>query len=170
MQRGSAKKKTIGTPPKCVNCGGAHPAKFTDFPSYQQLSCLHQCQARLPKRTTPSFQFKQAHFPALKPPTPPPRTHQTWAQPASQPSTPTDPQSLSSVLETVKYILAIFDNQKLCQTLRSLVLQLQTTREPLSKIMAVLDAIVTGFEFNLIRNLRIVWNANSAKSKKTGAS
>ena len=38
----------------------------------------------------------------------------------------------------------MFDIQKLCQTLHSLVLQLQMTSDPLSK-MVVLDAVVTGF-------------------------
>jgi len=54
-----------------------------------------------------------------------------------------DPQSLNSVLETVKSILAMFDIPKLCQTLLSLVPQLQMTSDPLSKIMVVLDAVVT---------------------------
>ena len=45
---------------------------------------------------------------------------------------PTDPQSLSSVLEPLKSILAMFDIPKLCETLHSLVLQLQTTSDPLS--------------------------------------
>ena len=139
-------KSPIGTPPKFVNCGGAHLAIFTDCHSYQQqLNFLHQQQPCLPKLTTPAFQFKQAHIPALKPLTSPPRLHKRWAQAASQPTTPMDPQCLSSVLETVKSILALFDIQKLCQTLRSLVLQLQMATNPLSKIMVVLDAVVTCF-------------------------
>jgi hypothetical protein len=93
--------------------------------------------------TTLAFHFKQAHFPAFKPPTFPLQQHKTWAQTASQPTTPMDPQSLNSVLETVKSIHAMFDVPKLCQTLRSLVLQLQMTSDPLSKIMVVLDAVVT---------------------------
>jgi hypothetical protein len=47
------------------------------------------------------------------------------------------------VLETVKSILAVFDIQKLCQTLRALVLQLQTINVSLSKIMVVRDAVAT---------------------------
>ena len=137
-------KQPIGTPPKCVDCGGTHPANFTDRPSYQQLN-VRQWQLCLPKLTTPAFQFKQAHFPALKPPTFPLQQHKTWAQTASQPTTPMDPQSLNAVFETVKSILAMFDIPKLCQTLLSLVLQLQTTSDPLSKIMVVLDAVVAWF-------------------------
>ena len=137
-------KQPIGTPPKCVNCGGAHPANFTDCPSYQQLN-LHQRQPCLLKLTTPAFHFKQAYFPAFKPPTFPLQQHKTRTQAASQPTTPMDPQSLNSVLETVKSILAMFDIPKLCQTLLSLVPQLQMTSDPLSKIMVVLDAVVTWF-------------------------
>jgi len=63
-----------------------------------------------------------------------PRPHKTWTQAASQPATPTDPHSLRPLLETVKSILAVFDIQKLCETLRALVLQLQTISVPLSKL------------------------------------
>jgi len=66
-----------------------------------------------------------------------PRLHKTWAQAASQPATPTDPHSVRPVLETVKSILAVFDIQNLCETVRALVLQLQTISVPLSKIMVV---------------------------------
>lgn len=45
------------------------------------------------------------------------------------------------MLETVKPILAVLDFQKLCETLRVLVLQLQTISVPLSKIMVVRDAV-----------------------------
>jgi len=90
-------KQNIGTPPKCVNCGRAHPANFTDCPSYQQFN-LHQRQLCLLKLTTPAFQFKQAHFPALKLLTSPLQQHKTWAQTASQTTTPTDRQSLNSIM------------------------------------------------------------------------
>lgn len=69
----------------------------------------------------------------------PPRAHKTWAQAVSEPTTPTDPQSHISVLETIKSILAMFDIQKLYQILCSLVLQFQTTFDTPSKIMVVLN-------------------------------
>jgi hypothetical protein len=72
-----------------------------------------------------------------------PRPHKTWAQAASQLLTPTDPHSLRSVLETVKSILAVLYIQKLCQTLRTLVLQLQTINVLLSEIMVFRDAVAT---------------------------
>ena len=37
-----------------------------------------------PNPTAPAFHFKQAQFPALKPPISPPRPHKKWAQTASQ--------------------------------------------------------------------------------------
>jgi hypothetical protein len=83
-------KKPTGMPLNCVNCGGAHPGNFTSCPSYQQLNFLHQQQPRLPKPTTPVFQFKQAHFPTLKPPSPP-QSHKTRAQTVFQPTTPMNP-------------------------------------------------------------------------------
>jgi hypothetical protein len=51
----AGKQKPIGTPPKCIDCGGTHPANFTNCPSYQKLNFLHQWQPHLPKPTTPAF-------------------------------------------------------------------------------------------------------------------
>jgi len=170
MRSGNAKNPMRAS--KCVNCGGAHPANFPDCPSFQQLNSWHQQQPRLPKTTTPASHFKQAYFPALKPSTSPPWRHKIWAQAASQPTTPTDPQSLSKGLETVKSISTMFDIQKQRHNLCSLVLQLQKTSDVLSKIMVVTWCwCYLFYEFSLTQNLRIVvWNANSVKSKKIGAS
>ena len=162
-------KKHVGMPPKCINCSGTHPTNFTNCPWYQQLNFLHQRQPHIPKPTTPAFLFRQAHFPALKPPMSPPRPHKTWAQAASQPTTPMDPQSHISVPETVKSILAMFDFQKLCQTLCSLVLQLQTTCDtPLKNHGGTWCCCYMCFECNLIHNLQlVVGNTNSLKNKKS---
>jgi hypothetical protein len=118
MQRG-VKKKSNGASPKCVSCGGAHPANFTECPSYQQqLNFLHQRQLRLLKPSS-TFQYKQAHFPALEPPTSLPRPQNTWAQAAPQRTNTTDTYPLSTVFESVKSVLTMFDIQKLCHCLRS---------------------------------------------------
>jgi hypothetical protein len=57
--------KPIGAPPKCVNCGGDHPAKFTGCPQYlqqlnftQQIKYQQQRQARSPKTTKSTFQYQ----------------------------------------------------------------------------------------------------------------
>ena len=120
------KKNPYGTPPENVNCDGTRPANFTDRPSYQQLKFLHQRQPRLPKTTTHASQFNQADIPDVMSPKFPNRTHKTWPQAASRITTKTtnDPQTLSSMLETVKYFLETFLIQKLSHTLRSLILQL----------------------------------------------
>ena len=112
MKLGIAKKPN-GTPQKCVNCGGTQPANFTEYLSHhhhrhqqqqqQQLSLLHQRQSRVKNPTTTAFQFKQAHFPALKPLASAPRPLTTWTQTASQPPTAADLQSVSSMLDTVKF-------------------------------------------------------------------
>ena len=147
MKLGIAKKPN-GTPQKCVNCGGAQPANFTEYLSHhhhrhqqqqqQQLSLLHQRQSRVKNPTTTAFQFKQAHFPALKPLASAPRPLTTWTQTASQPPTAADLQSVSSMLDTVKFFLSVFNIQNLCDMLSPLVLRFQKASDPLSRIILVL--------------------------------
>ena len=113
MQLGNAKKPNC-TPPKCVNCGGVEPGNFTDCRSQtQQLSSLHRRLSRDTKPTTSALQLKQAHFIAFKPPASPPRLHTTSVQTASQLLTSTDPQSLSSLLDTVKSFISLFNIKNL---------------------------------------------------------
>jgi hypothetical protein len=70
--------------------------------------------------------------------------HTTWAQTASQPPASANARSLSSdwILEIFS---SVFNIPNIYQTSRSLVLQLQNTSDPLSKLMLVLDAIVACF-------------------------
>jgi len=49
------------------------------------------------------------------------------SQTATTTKTKTELQPLMSMHENVKYFLAVFDIQKLSKTLRSLILQFQTT-------------------------------------------
>jgi hypothetical protein len=61
------------------------------------------------------------------------------------------------VLKTVKSILAMFDIQKLYQTLHSLVLQLQTTCDtPFKNHGGTWFCCYMCFECNLIHNLWVV--------------
>jgi hypothetical protein len=159
-------KKPNCSPPKCVNCGGAEPGNFTDCRSHtQQLSSLHRRLSRVTKPTTSAFQLKQlkqAHFIAFKPLASPPRLHTTRVQTASQLLTTTDPQSLSSLLDTVKSFLSLFNIKNLCHTLRPLVLRLQTTSDRLSKIMLGLDDDVACFSSSINHDLRmVVYSDNS---------
>jgi hypothetical protein len=108
--------KSANSPPKCVNCGGEHPANFTGCPQYlQQLSHTQrinhpqQRQARSTKTTTPPFQYQQSQFPALKTPQPSSLHQQTWAQAATRTSTNTTHQPISSVFESIRSIMAMFD-------------------------------------------------------------
>jgi len=67
--------KSASSPPKCVNCGGDHPANFTGCPQYlqqlshtQQINHQQQSQACSTKTINPPFQYQQSQFPALKTP------------------------------------------------------------------------------------------------------
>jgi hypothetical protein len=108
------------------------------------LTSLHQRQSRTTKPATPAFQFQQDHFPVLKPKTSQ-QPHTTWAQTASQPPASSDMHSLSSLISTLKSFLSMFNLQNICQSVRSLFLQLQTTKDPFSKLMLVLDATIACF-------------------------
>jgi len=64
--------KPTGSPPKCTNCGGPHPAYFSGCPQYlQQIQYLQQ-NTRRPQRpmqsakpTPTPFKYQQTQFPAL---------------------------------------------------------------------------------------------------------
>ena len=140
--------KPVGSPPKCVNCGGDHPANFMGCPQYlQQLTHAQrinyqQRQARSPKTTQSTFQYQQSQFPALRTPQPSPRQQQTWAQAATRTYDITNHQPFSSVLESIKPIMAMFNLPKLCIQLRSLAFTLQASGDPITKLVAVIDTVV----------------------------
>ena len=138
--------KPAGTHLKCTNCGGDHPANFSGFPRYQQLhitqrTTSQQRQIRSPKPTLPPFRNLQAQFPALKTPHPPPSSSRTWAHTAAQSTNSQNQLPLSSVLDSIKSILTMFNFHKLCTQLRSLA-QLQETSDPITKLVAVIDVVV----------------------------
>ena len=141
--------KTSQLPPKCVNCGGDHPANFTGCPQYlQQLTHTQrnnyqQRLPRSPKTTQLTFQYQQSQFPALRTPQPSPRQQQTWAQAASRSSDTTNQQPFSSVLDSIKSIMAMFDLPKLCTQLRSLAFTLQDSGDPITKLTAVIDTVIS---------------------------
>jgi len=141
--------KPASTPPKCTNCGGDHPAKFSVCPQYQkqlhytQRTANQQHQMRSPQPTLPPFRPQQAPFPGLKTPQPSPSPPRTWAHVTAQSPNSQNQQPLSSVLDSTKSILSMFDFHKLCTQLRSLALQLQETSDPITKLMAVIDMVVS---------------------------
>ena len=133
----SGMPKPNGTPPKCVNCGRSSPGQFyrlsfissssssssttTTTTTTQSLISVaivrHEAyHTGLPVQAS-SLQSSQAAG-VTSPP------HTTWTQTAYQPPTTTDPQSLSSLLDSAKSFLSKFNIQNLCYTLRSLVLRL----------------------------------------------
>jgi hypothetical protein len=91
------------------------------------------------------FNYQQTQFPFLKTSTPPLSQQSTWAQMTSRSAQPTTTQPPSLVADTIKSLLALFDYQKLYVKLRSLLIQLQEANDPITKLVAVIDTIVTCF-------------------------
>jgi hypothetical protein len=144
--------KPTSSPPKCVNCGGEHPANFTGCPQYllqlnhtQRINYQQQRQARSTKTTNPPFQHQQSQFPTLKTPQSSSPHQQTWAQVATRTSTNTTHQPMSSVFESIRSIMTMFDLQKLCTQMRLLAIKLQETDDPITKLVAVIDSTVDCF-------------------------
>jgi hypothetical protein len=101
-----------------------------------------QRQARSPKTTQSTFQYQQSQFLALRTPQTLPRQQQTWADAATRTSDITNHQPFSSVLESIKSIMAMFDIPKLCIQLRSLAFTLQESGDSITKLVAVIDTVV----------------------------
>ena len=141
--------KPAGSTPTCVNCGGDHPANFTGCPQYlQQLThtqrtSFQQRQPRSSATTQSTLKYQQSQFPALRTPQPSPRQQQTWAHAATRTSDVTNHQPFSSVLESIKSILAMFDLPKLCIQLRSLASAIQEPGDPITKLVVVIDTVVS---------------------------
>jgi len=82
------------------------------------------------------------NFPSLRTPPPQTRPSQTWAQIAAQSPNSANQQPPSSTIDSIKSILTMFDFHKLSTSLRSLALQLQTTNNPIIKIVAIVDTVL----------------------------
>jgi len=141
--------KPASSPPKCVNCGGEHPANFTGRPQYiQQLNYTQrnnypqQRQSRSTKTNNPPFQYQQSQFSILKTHQPSSTSHQTWAQVTSQPTHNYTQQPMSSVIESIQDIMAMFNFQQLSTQMRHLARKLQETEDPITKLVAVIDTVV----------------------------
>ena len=66
-------------------------------------------------------------------------------QVTSRSTQPTTVQPLNSVADTIKSLLALFDYQKLYVQLRSLIIQLQDAKDPITKLVAIIDTIIACF-------------------------
>jgi len=141
--------KPASSPPKCINCGGEHPANFTGCPQYiQQLNYIqrnHHPQQRQSRDTTthnPPFQYQKSQFPKLKTCHPSPTSHQTRAQVTSQPTPERTQQPISSVIESIRDIMTMFNFQQISTQMRNLARKLQETDDPVNKLVAVIDTVV----------------------------
>jgi hypothetical protein len=126
--------KPTGSPPKCTNCGGPHPANYSGCPQYLQQIQYNRQPQRPTQREKPipmPFNYQQTQSPALKIHASPGSQESTWVQVTSRSTQPTTAQPASTVADTIKSLLALFDYQKLCVQLRSLVIQLQESKDPI---------------------------------------
>ena len=92
-----------------------------------------------------SIQLSTNSTSALKPSALPLSQQSTWAQVTSRSAQPTTARPLSSVADTIKSLLVLFDYQKLYVQLRSLLIQLQEPTDPITKLVAIIDTIITCF-------------------------
>ena len=123
---------------------GMPPVSTTTTP-FTTVNQPTTTQMRTPKLTLPPFRNHQAHFPALKTTHPLPNPPHTWADKAAQSTNTQNQQPLSSVLDSIKSIFAMFDFHKLCIQLRSLAIQLQESNDPITKLVVVIDTVVGCF-------------------------
>jgi len=144
--------KPASSPPKCVNCGGEHPANFTGCPQYlqqrnytQRNNYPQQRQSRSTKTSNPPFQYQQSQFPVLKTHQPSSTHQQTWAQATSRSATNSTHQPISSVIESIRAIMAMFNFQQLSIQMCQLACKLQETDDPITKLLTVIDTVVNCF-------------------------
>ena len=144
--------KTTWFPPKCVNCGGEHPANNTRCPQYlRQLHHTPQInnqQQRKPytiKSNSPQFQYQQSQFPSLKTTQPSTSQQQSWAQAATRTSANSTQHPISSVFESLRTIMNMFTLQHLCTQMHLLAIKLQETNDPIAKLVTVIDTVVDCF-------------------------
>jgi hypothetical protein len=88
-----------------------------------------------------SFVYNRNQFPSLK--THPPPQKPTWAQVTAQHNTPNTTTSPTSITDSIKSILSLFDFPKLVTQLRTLTTQLQQTSDPISKLVVIIDTFVS---------------------------
>ena len=149
--------KLPNTPPTCVNCHGTHPANFTGCPYYIQnlqnrqrnITCPHPSKQTWNNIHT-SFQYQQSTFPTLKP-SHTESNHNEHGPKHSPPPNPTTPptittqQSMGTIMDSLKSILSMFDIQKFGTLLRTLAFQLQNITDPMTKLVTIIDTLVTYF-------------------------
>ena len=151
-QQRTVQNQLVPPRPKCFNCGGEHPANYTRCPQY--LRQLHQTpqindqQQRKPyniKSNSPQFQCQQSQFPILKTTQPSKSQQQSWGQAATRTPANSTQQPISSVFESLRTIMNMFNLQHLCTQMRLLAVKLQETNDPIAKLVMVIDKVVDCF-------------------------
>jgi len=158
-----------GRPPKCVKCDQQHASKDCPKPvsSPQNVSTVEestqqtllvapsiynstternnypqQRQRRSTKPNNPPFQYQQSQFPVLQTHQPSSTSRQTYAHVTSQPTPNSTQQPISSVIESIRDIMAMFNFQQLSTQMRHLARKLKETEDPITKLVAVIDTVV----------------------------
>lgn len=138
-------QKPPSDPPKCVNCGGEHPANYSGCPEYRKI---------LGPRNRPKP--RQQSRPSLQPPTRsqfPPlsqsrvvhrHTH-TWAQVAAHSPGIQEDHSLPSMIGSLKSIFSSLNLQTISVALRTLATRLHDARDPMDKMILLFDTIMACF-------------------------
>jgi hypothetical protein len=89
-----------------------------------------------------AYRYQKLQFPELKTHQPSPTSHQTWAQVTSQSTSEHTQQPNSSVIESIRDKMAIFNFQQISTQMRHLASKLQETDDPINKLVAVIDTVV----------------------------
>ena len=157
-----------GKPPRCVKCDQPHATKDCTKPlaHHQNVSTaavntqptsqdapgtsnnftttprlpINICNKRANQNLIhPHSNTNNPHFHHSGPH---PRPLHTWAQITAQTPHISNQQPLSSTFDSIKSILSMFNFHKLSTQLRSIALQLQESKDPITKIVAIMDTVV----------------------------
>jgi hypothetical protein len=132
-------------PPICVNCGGDYPANYSGSPEYRKILASRNRKKPSQQSRPPNQPSTRSQFPPLSQPRIKQHQERTWAQIAVHTPGPQDDQTLPSVLGSIKSILSSLNLQTISVALRTLALRLHKARDPLDKMMFIIDTIMTCF-------------------------
>ena len=135
--------QTSSEPPKCVNCGGAHPANYSGCSEYKKLLATRTRKPLIPNSKPTQSPLQRTQFPTLNKPRHAQRKERTWAQVAAATTTTTEEQTLPTILRSLKTIFSSLNLQLLCTSLHSLASNLLNATNPLDKIMLIVDTFVS---------------------------
>ena len=132
-------------PPKCINCGGEHPANYSGCPTIKKILDSRKHKQPTHQHTHPQQPPTRAHFPPLRQPRNVQHHERTWAHVAAHTTGPPEDTSLPSLLGSLKSILTALNLQNIGVALRTLATRLTETRAPMDKMMLIVETLLTCF-------------------------